>query len=481
MTQSKQILFSERAVLGVLPEELRLASALIIIEHGIITEIIEGSRGQLQGAHEWDDVEDLGNTLLTPAFVNAHTHLCMVGFRGIGGLASKKGNVVEDLYFRLENQLEEKDVLAFSRIGAIEALLMGTGFCWDHYYYASAVAQALQEVGIAAAIGPTLQDLSGPGVSLQERAWQETFAIDESSFFRQKGIVAAIAPHATDTVSDELWRRVAELSMVCNLPIHTHLAQSIEEVERNIERYGKTPLQRMQDLGICDLSSPRLWVHGLYLTETELDALNPELDYLGHCPSAQMQFAFPAHIHSWRKRGLKVVVGTDAASCNDSINLQGELRFMAAADSYAITMGDALKQFRASGLLSDAQKVKQARQQCFTERAAYIAPKNLLYTLWGATHNLHPKAPVGAIAVGSWANLCCWDTNHPALWPATEIWQALAYNNAPQALQRIMILGNWKFDGEGLLSHRISHSFRVESWLKEATERLDQLRVRAGI
>ena len=54
----------------------------------------------------------------------------MLAFRGIGGLASLEGNVVKDLYFRLEQNLEPEDVRAFTRLGAVEALMSGTGFVW---------------------------------------------------------------------------------------------------------------------------------------------------------------------------------------------------------------------------------------------------------------------------------------------------------------------------------------------------------------
>ncbi|MBM75820.1 MAG: hypothetical protein CMK59_10505 [Proteobacteria bacterium] len=481
MTNKLRLLYTERAVLGIEPEDIRISAALIGIEQGVIVSIEEGTRGALQKKTSWSDVEDLGDQLVTPAFINSHTHLSMVGFRGIGGLASKAGNVVEDLYFRLETHLEEGDVRAFSRIGALESLMSGTAFCWDHYYFATAVANGFKDVGLCGAVGPTLQDLGGPGVKFLDKAWEDTFLLDEDSQYRNSGIVSVIAPHATDTVSDDLWKRVAECALVCKLPIHTHLAQSIEEVERSVERYGCTPLTRMQNLGICDLHSSKLWVHGLFLSQQEIDRLNPSYDYLGHCPGSQMQFAFPAPLNLWRQNNLKIVIGTDAASCNDSVNPQAELRFMSAADSYSVTKSTAVEVFQKTGSMEDARKIQEHRQLDFNAKIKYTSPQKLLYSLWGAPYKLHPKAPVGVIAVGAWANLCCWDTDHPSLWPATDLLQTLAYNNITQGLLRIMVRGNWQFDGEGLLSHRIHQSFRVEEWLKEATARIHLLRERAGL
>ena len=50
-----------------------------------------------------------------------------------------------------------------------------------------------------------------------------------------------------------------------------------------------------------------------------------------------------SHTNAWRNRGFDVLLGTDSPSCNDSINVQAELRFFSAADSYAVTMGETLR------------------------------------------------------------------------------------------------------------------------------------------
>ena len=165
---------------------------------------------------EWDrlvpkgmEVLDLGQHLLTPTFVNGHTHLSMSAFRGIG-LDAMAGNIVEDLYFKLESNLSAEDVRAFTRMGAYDALLSGVGTVWDHYYYGHAVADALVDVGLTGIVGPTLQDIGGPGVQQLSEQLDATIQIAESETYQKQGIVAALAPHATDTVSDALWGQIAE-------------------------------------------------------------------------------------------------------------------------------------------------------------------------------------------------------------------------------------------------------------------------------
>ena len=233
---------------------------------------------------------DLGNDLVTPAFINAHTHLSMSVFRGLETSAFG-GNVVEDLYYRLETNLSADDVKAFARFAAYEAMLAGTGLVWDHYYFAEALADGLAEIGMPAVIAPTLQDLHGPGTEQLDRQLDATRNLDTPSW-EAKGIFAALGPHATDTVSDALWETVGSVAESRELPIHAHVAQSPEEYGRMNDRHGLSPVAFLKSCGIVDLQVPKLWVHGLYVSQSDLDLLKRTRTVLGYCPYSQVQFGF---------------------------------------------------------------------------------------------------------------------------------------------------------------------------------------------
>ena len=457
-------IFSEQVVLGGITSSLEIASALLEIEDGKIIRCTKCSRSEMN----FEGVSDLGDSLVSPTFVNSHTHLCMLAFRGIGGQKALSHNIVKDLYFHLEENITPNDVLCFTRLGGLEALLSGVGTVWEHYYYGDSLVQALDDVGLCAAIGSTLQDISGPGKDRTQQALDETIRLAEDTALTKKGLVAVLAPHATDTVSDSLWTTVADLATQHQLPIHSHLSQALDEVEWSWKHHGCSPLERMHRLGLTTLDVPRLWVHGLFISKEELQSLDPLLDTLGHCPSAQMQFGFPAYTNAWRAKGLKIVLGTDAASCNDGINVQSEIKFFAAADSYAITMGDTLQKFRNDGSLSKARRVQAERQIIFDMRSPYSTPERLLSSVWGHAGDLHPQLPVGAIEEGRLANILVWDSNHPSLWPNWAPLQGLAMSNATPAIQRIMLRGEWLFDGDGYLANRIMQDPKIREWQKEA-------------
>jgi 5-methylthioadenosine/S-adenosylhomocysteine deaminase len=125
--RSNRVVLHERGKFVIVPARIQMAGALI--------ERVERDPPADLGTQEID----LGERLVTPAFVNAHTHLALSFMRGRDlpdGTTAKgaRQNLVEDVYFKHESKLAPADIRAFSRMGAYESLLAGVGFVWDHYY-----------------------------------------------------------------------------------------------------------------------------------------------------------------------------------------------------------------------------------------------------------------------------------------------------------------------------------------------------------
>jgi 5-methylthioadenosine/S-adenosylhomocysteine deaminase len=414
--------------------------------------------------------EALGDVLLAPAFVNGHSHIAMAPMRGMVTASAVRSNLVEDLFFRVESHLQSGDVRAFARMGAWECLGAGTGAVWDHYYAGTEVAEALVDVGLHGVVAPTLQDLSGPGVHQLEAQIAATLELAASTRFREAGVVAALGPHATDTVSDALWLRVRTLAERHDLPVHAHLSQSMQELHRVRESHGCTSVERLRRLGVLDL--PRvLLVHALYTTAQDLGVLARSATTLGYCPHSQMQFGYPAPLDRWRALGIATVLGTDAGVSNDGMDVQLELRAVAGQHSFAVTFGGAHREFCEGSGTPEA--VDAARQQA-VDRAPNAAAT--LATATTVPGGLHPGLLVGTIAPGARANLAVYDPRHPALWPAADAVRALVASNLSGALQRLMIGGQWHLEATRPLQ---SAAFREHH--AEASRRRTLLLERAGI
>ncbi|MCP4499518.1 MAG: amidohydrolase family protein [Deltaproteobacteria bacterium] len=455
---SFKVLFSNHVVLPCSEKGLKVVAAAVAIEGADIVAVEEISyddfvnqafqdeciRGAARNHKATGGVElvDYADYILCPAFVNAHTHLSMCAFRGIGGMAAAKDNLVEDLFYKLETSITRDDVYAFTKVGAFESLLCGAGTVWDHYYFGQTCADAVADVGLTAVIAPTLQDEGGPGAVWLEQQLQDTEALTDEKYAK-KGIVAAVGAHATDTVSASLWRQASQLASQKNIPLHAHVAQSLEEFERSQDRYGKTPVEFLDDTGALEGGSGFLLVHGLFLTDADLARLNPARHTLGYCPFSQIQFGFPTGNMAFAAHGLNAVLGTDAAACNDTMNVQQELRLVAGGPSFSSSTSLAMERFRASGDAADAKQVWTERVQAFEKRHPLSGPAALLSSVWKTPGTLHPGLHVGEIAVGAKANLLVVDLEHPALWPATDVLHALAMSDVATALHAVILQGDY--------------------------------------
>lgn len=396
--------------------------------------------------------------LISPAFVNCHTHIAMNFFKAILTDRTHSRNLMEESFFKIESRLASEDVLAFARIGAYENILNGNALVWDHYYHGTAVAQACLDTGLSAVVAPTLQDVSGPGVPLWEKGIQETEEIHSQPKFSQQGIFAALGPHATDTVSTQLFQQCVTLSNQWNVPIHCHAAQSFEEVERIQKEHSLTPLGFLHSQGVLQNAPRVLLAHGIHLKEADFSFLDKQKNALVFCPFSQMIFQFPANVMQWEERGCSWFIATDCVASNDSMNVQKELRFVAGFPSLKNTFSN--------------EKVLYPETKRIQDR--FSESSFLLQKVFAGPGSFHPKFKAGQISEGALANVVIWDTEHPSFWPTSDMLRSLAMGDTTGAIYTMFVAGK-KMGGDGNFVQDILNSQEYREALLEAKRRLEIL------
>ncbi len=419
--------------------------ALVTIKDATITSV------QTSDLDMADADIHLRDAILAPALVNSHTHLALHSLRGL--TSGQEANMVEDIFFKVESKLSNDDIYTFAAIGAYEALLSGTGLVWDHYYAGESVARAIADTKLCGVVAPTLQDVSGPGVTSLEKQLQATESLNAETW-QSNGIWSAVGPHATDTVSDELWKTCTYISDSLNVPIHAHLSQSREEWHRSLSAYQKTPTRRMADLG-C-FSRKNLWAHAIYLSAEDYRLL--ESQTIAYCLLSQSQFAEPANIVAYENQGIDWTIATDCAASNDSMNLQREISSVSTVAAHHLS--------------NDPEDT--SRESARKNNASIWSPEYLVSRASHLPGALHPQFLAGAITPGAIANLVVYDKNHPALWPGENAVRALAYSNAAPAIRRMMTMGQWLT--EDFNHSSICKSDHYAQTVHEASKRYQSLR-----
>jgi 8-oxoguanine deaminase len=135
----------------------------------------------------------------------------------------------------------------------------------------------------------------------------------------------ALAPCSPFSVSRDLMRASADLAARQGLRLHTHLAAHVGEVDYCLERFGCRPIDYMEQVGWL---GPNVWLaHGIFFSPEEWERLAAAGVSIAHCPTSNMITASGfCPVPDLEAAGVKVGLGVDGSSANDSSSMIGEMR-----------------------------------------------------------------------------------------------------------------------------------------------------------
>ncbi len=276
--------------------------------------------------------------LLTAGFVNTHHHLYQWMTRGRCVGCDLFGWLVE--LYPVWGRLDAEDVRAAALVGLAELALTGCTTAADHHYLVprgddsvfDALADAAKTVGIRLHLARGSMDLGESRGGLPpDHVVEDVDAIlasTESVIARHhdgERIVVTVAPCSPFSVTPELMRASAELARRHGLKLHTHLAETIEEERDSLERFGKRPVELLDDLGWI---AGDVWVaHGVHFDDAEVKRLGATGTGVAHCPSSNARLgAGMCRVRDLEEAGSPVGLGVDGAASNEVGGLQPELR-----------------------------------------------------------------------------------------------------------------------------------------------------------
>jgi 5-methylthioadenosine/S-adenosylhomocysteine deaminase len=323
MTQ--KLLIAARWVVPVEPAQAVFENHAVAVRDGRIEAVLPIAEAAVRYA-DFERV-DLPAHALIPGLVNAHTHAAMTLLRGIADDLPLMRWLEEHIW-----PLEAKHVSPqFVRDGTLLAcaeMLRGGITCFnDMYFFAEAALEAVLEAGMRAALGIIVvefpsayaadpDDYLAKGLALRDR-WREHPLL---SF--------CLAPHAPYTVSDATFRRLATLAGEIEIPLHIHLHETEEEVERSLAEHGVRPLERLRRAGV--LGPGLIAVHAIHLDDAEIELLARHGAKVAHCPSSNLKLASGfAPVAKLARAGVEIALGTDGAASNNRLDLFEEMRLAA--------------------------------------------------------------------------------------------------------------------------------------------------------
>lgn len=134
-----------------------------------------------------------------------------------------------------------------------------------------------------------------------------------------------LAPCSPFNVTSHLLEESAKLARKRGVRLHTHLAETLDELDFCLEKYRRTPLEYMEDL---DWLGEDVWfAHGVQFDSGELKKLAESGCAIAHCPSSNMRLGSgAARIPEMIQMGIPVGIAVDGSASNDGSDMLGELR-----------------------------------------------------------------------------------------------------------------------------------------------------------
>jgi 5-methylthioadenosine/S-adenosylhomocysteine deaminase len=359
------------------------------------------------------EVLDLPGRVVTPGFVNVHTHSALNMVRGVAIDSGFAPSYTRGLPNAMD--LTPDDAIALARLGALEALLFGSTLIGEHFVHMDACLPELAKLGLRVHGSLRLHDVDFAAVANGQ--WNFETAIGDALLQcnldlrarwhgSESGRVSVqFAAHAADTCSLPFLKRIA--TAATGSIVNTHLAQSTSEVERVRARTGMTSAQVMNEAGL--LGPSLLCGHCIYVTDDDIARMARAGAHVVHIPKANAASGRLAPTPKMHAAGLNLTLATDTQH-GDMIEL---MRWALATARVQV------------GKIDDAWQPAQVFA---------------MVTRNGA-RALGLEAELGSLAIGKKADLVVVDFRRPHLQPAPNILGNLVHTGTGRDVEHVYVDG----------------------------------------
>ncbi|RJE90082.1 amidohydrolase [Paenibacillus sp. 1011MAR3C5] len=385
-------LWIENGLFVTMDDAAKTVKGHMVVTDGVITYI--GAEPPTDLSPEAEKL-DGSRLAFMPGLVNTHGHAAMTLLRGYSD--DQKLQVwLEQKMWPMEAKYVDADTRAGSALAIVEMLRTGTTAFVDMYDRMDQVAAMVEQAGIRGILTRGVIGLCSDEEQKAKLKDAITFAKEWNGKANGR-ISTMLSPHAPYTCPPAYIEKFVEAAHELDLPLHTHMSETIAEVEQNVREYGARPVEHLDRLGF--FSRPSLVAHAVHLTDEEIALLAVRGVSVSHNPVSNLKLASGiARVPELMKAGVKVSLGTDSVASNNNLDLFEEIRFSAllhkgiSGDPTAIPAWEALK----------------------------------LGTTYGA-HAIWQGDSVGQLKAGYKADFIAIDLDQPHFYPLTDIVSHLVY------------------------------------------------------
>ena len=264
------------------------------------------------------------NKAALPSLINGHTHAAMTLMRGYADDMQLQA-WLEGKIWPLEARLTEEDVYWGARLACLEMVKNGITVFNDMYWHWEATAKAVCDTGMRGFVSAVFIDM------FNEKTGKEQIARN-IELFEMSGkylpyVTFIFGPHAVYTVSKSSLEWMRAFSESKDILIHMHVSETENEVAFSKERYGASPIEFLNSVGL--LSPKFIGCHGCFLDEKDCTMLKKAGSNLVNVPVSNLKLSvgriFPYSLA--REMGIPFCFGTDGCASNNHLDIIETMKF----------------------------------------------------------------------------------------------------------------------------------------------------------
>ena len=288
-----------------------------------------------------DEVLDLKGYVVLPGLVNTHHHFYQTLTRVVP--AAQDANLFNWLktLYSIWARMNADDIFISTQTALSELALSGCTTASDHLYLFPNGSKLDDEIAAAKTVGLRIQASRG-SMSLGESKGglppdsvvdSEDAILKDSQRLIQKYhdpkpgafVQIVLAPCSPFSVTGELMKQSARLAREYKVHLHTHLAETEDEEQFCLQKFGHRPVGYMQEV---DWVGEDVWfAHAVWVNGEEIKTFVKHQCGVAHCPTSNMRLASGiAPIKEYRAAGVNVGLGVDGSASNDGSHLLAEVR-----------------------------------------------------------------------------------------------------------------------------------------------------------
>src|SRR6266513_508067 len=294
---------------------------------------------------------DFPQASLVPGLVNTHTHLELTH------LAGKNSERDFAAWIRTLRSLKDATTpeafLRSAELGVRDAWAAGVTCVAD----TGSTGAALEALARLGGRGIYYQEVFGPDPAHCAASMAELeHALARLSPLASSPLSLGVSPHAPYTVSEPLYRAVAEFARGAGLPVALHLAESSAETQLVQQGSGPfadalrargipvtahhgSPVQYLVQLGVLQRATGWLCIHCVQVDGPDIESLRGAGVAVAHCPRSNRAHGHgTAPLAAFRRAGLRVGLGTDSVVSVGDSSLWAEAAAAGLDDEDALRM-----------------------------------------------------------------------------------------------------------------------------------------------